>query len=28
LKKFTARTIKCEAERLVEVKEENEIELI
>jgi cell division transport system ATP-binding protein len=28
LKKFAARTIKCEAERLVEVKEEEEIELI
>jgi len=28
LKKFTARTIKCEAERLVEAKEEEEIELI
>ena len=28
LKKFTARTIKCEAERLVEVNDEEEIELI
>jgi cell division transport system ATP-binding protein len=28
LKKFTARTIKCEAERLAEVKGEEEIELI
>jgi cell division transport system ATP-binding protein len=28
LKKFAARTIKCEAERLVEVKGEEEIELI
>jgi cell division transport system ATP-binding protein len=28
LKKFTARTIKCETERLVEVNDEEEIELI